>query len=85
MLSTDALGIPELISPDRGRLVEPGDPEALAAGIEELLALGEGERVALGRAGAQWVRAHCDVRRETARLAGWIAAAGHTGPRAPGR
>lgn len=85
VLSTDALGIPELISPDRGRLVEPGDPEALAAGIEELLALGEGERVALGRAGAQWVRAHCDVRRETARLAGWIAAAGHTGPRAPGR
>lgn len=73
VISTDALGIPELVAPDRGRLVEPGDPAALAAGIEELLALSEGERVALGRAGAEWVRRECDVARETERLASWIA------------
>ena len=73
VLSTREVGIPELVGADRGRLVPPGDPEALAAGLGALLALAPEERAALGRAGAAWVREHCDIARETGRLADLIA------------
>lgn len=76
VVATDEVGIPELIAPDRGVLVPPGDPPALARAMDELLATDPAGRVTLGRRGATWVRARCDVAEETARLAGWIAAAG---------
>lgn len=74
VISTDEVGVPEMVAPDRGVLVAPGDPAALAAAIGELLAADPTERAALGRRGAAWVRAHCDIADETARLAGWMAA-----------
>jgi len=76
VISTDEVGVPELVGADRGTLVAPGDPRALSAAMGELLATAPAEREALGRRGAAWVRARCDVADETARLAGWIAGEG---------
>jgi colanic acid/amylovoran biosynthesis glycosyltransferase len=69
VVASDEVGLPELVRPEFGRLVPPGDAEALAAAIAELLALGPGERAALGRAGRAHVLERCDVDRETAKLA----------------
>ena len=73
VVASDAVGLPELVRPEWGRLVPPADPEALAATIDELLALPNGERLAMGRAGREFVAQHCNVETETARLAEWIA------------
>ena len=72
VVASDAVGLPEVVRPEWGRLVPPGDPDALAAAIEELLALPPERRAEMGRAGRAWVCEHCDVRRETAKLAALI-------------
>jgi glycosyltransferase involved in cell wall biosynthesis len=72
---SDEVGLPELVRPDWGRLVPPGDSDALSAAIRELLALPARERAAMGRAGRAHVLAAADVRRETGKLAELIAAA----------
>jgi glycosyltransferase involved in cell wall biosynthesis len=74
VVATDAVGLPECIRPPWGRLVAPGDPAALRAAIEAVLAMPAAERAAAGAAGRAWVLEHADVHRETARLAGLIAA-----------
>lgn len=66
--ASDEVGLPELIRPDFGRLVPPGDPAALAAALAELLALPVERRAAMGRAGRAFVTEHANVHRETARL-----------------
>ena len=66
------VGLPELVRPEWGRLVPPGDSAALAGTIRELLALPDGERAAMGRAGRAHVLALASVRRETEKLAGLI-------------
>jgi glycosyltransferase involved in cell wall biosynthesis/GT2 family glycosyltransferase len=76
VVASDEVGLPELVDDAVGRLAPPGDPEALAAAIAAILALPVAERAALGRAGRERVLERCDVRRETARLRGWIAVAG---------
>ena len=53
VVATDEVGLPELVGPDRGRLVAPGDAEALAAALVELYELPADERVRMGRAGAR--------------------------------
>jgi colanic acid/amylovoran biosynthesis glycosyltransferase len=68
VVASDEVGLPEVVQPAWGRLVAPGDPDALAAGIEELLALSVEERAAMGRAGREFVLECCDVEREAARL-----------------
>ena len=68
VVASDEVGLPELVRPEFGRLVPPGDAEALAAGVAELLALDPAERAAMGRAGRAHVLETCDVMRETARL-----------------
>jgi glycosyltransferase involved in cell wall biosynthesis len=68
VIGTREVGLPELIDSDRGRLVPPGDPPALALALGELIGLPAGERVALGRAGRAFVEAHCDQRKQAARL-----------------
>jgi colanic acid/amylovoran biosynthesis glycosyltransferase len=75
VVASDEVGLPELVRPAFGRLVPPGDPAALAAAIEELLALPAEERAAMGRAGRAHVLEHCDVDRETAKLATLIESA----------
>ena len=75
VVGTDEVGLPELIGPDRGRLVAPRDAEALAGALVELAALAPGERVALGRAGRAFVHEHCNLRTETGKLLGLFARA----------
>jgi glycosyltransferase involved in cell wall biosynthesis len=75
VVASDEVGLPEVVRPEWGRLVPPGDADALAAAIDELLALPASERAAMGRAGREFVAARCNVFGETAKLAGWIAEA----------
>jgi colanic acid/amylovoran biosynthesis glycosyltransferase len=69
---TDEVGLPELVRPEFGALVPPHDPEALATALRDLLTRPADERAAMGRTGRAFVSAHCDVDRETARLADLI-------------
>ena len=69
VVATDEVGLPEVVRPEWGRLVPPHDPAALARALKELLDLPPARRAAMGRAGRAWVAEHCDVRRETAKLA----------------
>jgi glycosyltransferase involved in cell wall biosynthesis len=73
VVASDEVGLPEVVRPEWGRLVPPGDSDALAEAIDELLALPPTERAAMGRAGRAFVTEHCNLSTETARLAGWIA------------
>jgi colanic acid/amylovoran biosynthesis glycosyltransferase len=75
VVATDAVGLPELVDDEVGRLVPPRDSAALAAALEELLAMTAAERAALGARGRARVRARCDVDRETQRLIEHIEAA----------
>jgi glycosyltransferase involved in cell wall biosynthesis len=74
VVASDEVGLPECVRPPWGRLVPPGDAEALRRAIEEVLALGVEQRAAAGAAGRAWVLEHADVHRETRRLADLIAA-----------
>jgi glycosyltransferase involved in cell wall biosynthesis len=57
VVATAVGGTPEVIDADRGVLVPPGDPQALAAGIRAALAPGRSLRE-LGEAGRRYVREH---------------------------
>jgi colanic acid/amylovoran biosynthesis glycosyltransferase len=74
VVASDEVGLPECVREPWGRLVAPGDPDALRRAIEEVLALSADERATAGAAGRSWVLEHADVHRETARLADLIAA-----------
>jgi colanic acid/amylovoran biosynthesis glycosyltransferase len=77
VVATDEVGLPEIVDDACGRLVPPGDPQALAAALREVLQAGAPARAGLGLAGRERVLARCDVTAETHRLAGLIAAAGN--------
>mgnify|MGYP001075123458 CR=1 FL=1 len=72
VVASAEVGLPELVEPEWGRLVAPGDPRALADAIAELLALPPETRAAMGAAGREHVLAYCDVGKEAAKLAGLI-------------
>lgn len=72
VVSTREVGIPEAVDDDRGRLVPPRDPDALAAAIGELLSLDPETRAEMGRAGREWVDRHADRRTQARRLLDWI-------------
>jgi glycosyltransferase involved in cell wall biosynthesis len=69
VVASDEVGLPELVKPEWGRLVPPGDSRALAGAIAELLARPEAERAAMGRAGRAHVLEAASVQRETEKLA----------------
>ena len=69
VVASDEVGLPELVRPEWGRLVPPGDSRALAGAIAELLSLPEAERAAMGRAGRAHVVEAASVHRETEKLA----------------
>jgi glycosyltransferase involved in cell wall biosynthesis len=81
VVASDEVGLPEVVRPEWGRLVPPGDVDALAAAIRELLALPPERRAEMGRAGRRFVLDHCSLRGESERLAALIAAAQSTGER----
>ena len=68
VVASDEVGLPELVRPAFGRLVPPGDHEALARALDELLALPLPERAAMGRAGRAHVIEHANLLTETAKL-----------------
>ena len=76
VVASDVGGLPELVGPDRGRLVAPGDPAALRSAIDALLAMDADERAAMGRAGRAWVERCADRAALARRLLGLIEAAG---------
>jgi glycosyltransferase involved in cell wall biosynthesis len=76
VVASDEVGLPELVHPEWGRLIPPADSEALAAAIEELLALPVDERRRMGRAGREWVKAHCNTDIEARKLADLVRRAG---------
>ena len=73
VVASELAGLPEVVRPDWGRLVPPGDPAALAAAIDEILALPVERRAAMGRAGRRHVIDTADPDREAAKLARLIA------------
>lgn len=73
IVASDAVGLPELVSPEWGRLVPPGDPRALAAAFEELLALPAAERARMGARARDHVLRRCSIPGEAARLEGLLA------------
>lgn len=72
VVASAAVGLPELVRPEFGRLVAPGDPAALGRGLAELLTLGAAERAAMGRAGRAHVLVHANLMTETGRLSGLL-------------
>jgi glycosyltransferase involved in cell wall biosynthesis len=72
VVASDEVGLPEVVRPEWGRLVPPGDARALAAAISELLALPLDQRREMGRAGRGFVLEECSLRRETERLVALI-------------
>jgi glycosyltransferase involved in cell wall biosynthesis/GT2 family glycosyltransferase len=75
VVASDEVGLPEVVTPDWGRLVPPGDAAALASAISELLGLSPQRRAAMGAAGRAFVREHRDPRRQALRLIELIDAA----------
>jgi glycosyltransferase involved in cell wall biosynthesis len=67
VVSTAVSGIPEVVTADRGVLVEPHDPEGLADAIEQLL-LDPPRAETLGQAGRQFVMDEFDINRNARRL-----------------
>lgn len=76
VVATDEVGLPELIRDDWGRLVAPGDPEALAGALSELLSRPADERAAMGAAGREFVLAHFSL---DAQVDGLLALIGEAG------
>jgi glycosyltransferase involved in cell wall biosynthesis len=74
VVASDEVGLPEVVRPEWGRLVPPGDARALAEAIAELLRLSPEQRAELGRAGREFVRERCNLFSETARLSALMGA-----------
>jgi colanic acid/amylovoran biosynthesis glycosyltransferase len=81
VVTSDAVGLPEFVRPEFGRLVPAGDEAALASALAELLALPVGERAAMGRAGREFVKSCADSRTEAAKLSELLSGPG-AAPRA---
>jgi colanic acid/amylovoran biosynthesis glycosyltransferase len=69
VVASDEVGLPEIVKPEWGRLVPPGDVDALATAIGELLTLPHSERLNMGAAGREFVLKECSLRTETSGLA----------------
>ncbi len=68
VVASDEVGLPEVVREEWGRLVPPGEPEALANALVELLALPAQRRAAMGLAGREFVLTRFDTQRQARRL-----------------
>jgi glycosyltransferase involved in cell wall biosynthesis len=76
VVASDVAGIPEMVRPEWGVLVPPGEPDALARALADVLARPPEQRAEMGRAGRAFVVEHCDVHRGAARLTELVRQAG---------
>ena len=75
VVATDEVGLPEVVAPEWGRLVPPGDAGRARRRRSPSCSRCPAERrAAMGAAGRAFVLEHCDVAREAARLAELIRA-----------
>lgn len=81
VVASDFVGLPEVVQKPWGRLVPPGDAEALAAALAEILDLDPPSRAAAGRAGRNFVVRTRDQLAEAQRLIRLITEAQITGVR----
>lgn len=81
VVASDFVGLPEVVQKPWGRLVPPGDAEALAAALAEILDLDPSSRAAAGRAGRNFVVLTRNQRAEAQRLVRLITEAQITGVR----
>ena len=79
VVASDEVGLPEVVRPDWGRLVPPGDAAGLGRALNELLELPAERRAEMGRAGRDFVLAHCELRSEARKLAELIGGASSSG------
>lgn len=68
VVSTETVGVPEMVDDEVGRLAQPDDPASLARAIAQMLALPEADRRALGLAGRARVKEQFNLHTETAKL-----------------
>lgn len=73
VITTPAAGVPELVSPACGWLVEPGNPRALTDALHDALTAPDAELKARGQTGRQRVQQRHRVAEEVARLQDAIA------------
>ncbi len=78
VVASDLGGLPEVVRPPWGRLVEAGEPAALAAALGELLTLDPVARAEAGRAGREFVVRTRDLTVEARRLVELISAGGRS-------
>jgi glycosyltransferase involved in cell wall biosynthesis len=69
-VASDIGSIPELVGPEAGRLVAPGDVAGLRAALRELR--DDDLRARMGEAGRTRAEERFDARRNTRRLAGLL-------------
>ncbi len=68
VVATQAVGLPELITDDWGRLVPPGNPQRLAAAIDELLSMPPSDRAQMGVRGRTWTLKQFDQASQAQKL-----------------
>ena len=69
VISSDIVGLSELVQPDTGKLVPPGDPAALAESMQALHATGESGRAVMGRRGRAVIASDYDLLKGVRELA----------------
>ena len=68
VVASAEVGLPEVVSHEWGRLVPPGDPEALADAIKTLLELSPAERELMGAKGRAFIERECSIDTATRKL-----------------
>jgi colanic acid/amylovoran biosynthesis glycosyltransferase len=68
VVASDAVGNPEVVTPDSGVLYPAGDRAGLSRAVRSVLDRPVEERIAMGRAGRAFVERNADLRAQTARL-----------------
>ena len=76
VVATEEVGLPELVREGWGRLVPPGDPEALAGALAEILAMPAGDRAVMGAAGRDFVQRNFSLEAQVDGLLALIGEAG---------
>jgi len=75
VIATRFMGFKEMVTPETGRLFEPGDIVELARTLIEIESLSPARRRAMGQAGRARLEAHFTDQRQAELLSAWVEAA----------